>query len=210
MYNKDMFVLPECKKSYTAYEPYIDEKTMNVHHQGHHRGYVEKLNRALVEGGYNFDRIEDIFEHIEDFNSVIRNNAGGHYNHTLYWTLLNDAMTTPSMELMSLINKKYGMLDDFKAEFTKAALEFFGVGWVWLVIDDNNELKIITTKNHDVPLMSDIHEGYPLIVLDLWEHAYYLKHQNKKIDFIKDFWSVLDWDEVSRRLAERPEMNDLA
>jgi Fe-Mn family superoxide dismutase len=205
-----MFILPECKKPYTAYEPYIDEKTMNVHHLGHHMSYVEKLNRAIVEGGYNYDRIEDIFENIQDFNDAVRNNAGGHYNHTLYWTLLNDTMTTPSMELMNLINTKYGMVDDFKAEFTKAALEFFGAGWVWLVINENNELDIITTKNHDNPLMSDINKGYPLIVLDLWEHGYYLKHQNRKIDFIKDFWSVLDWDEVSMRLSQRPEMNNLA
>ena len=205
-----MFVLPDCKRSYSAYEPYIDEKTMRVHHQGHHRAYVEKLNKALVEGGYDFNRIEDIFENIEKFNNVIRNNGGGHYNHTLYWTLLSDSMTTPSEELMTLINKKYGMIEDFKAEFTKAALEFFGVGWVWLVINESNELDIITTKNHDNPLMSDIDKGYPLIVLDLWEHAHYLKHQNKRFDFVKDFWSVLDWEEVSRRLRERPEMNDLA
>ena len=172
-----MFVLPECKRSYTSYEPYIDAKTMQVHHTAHHKSYVEKLNRALVEGGHNYTRIEDIFENIQDFSVAVRNNGGGHYNHTLYWSILSDAMTTPSMELMNLISAKYGMIDDFKAEFTKAALEAFGSGWVWLVVDDNNEIDILVTKNHDNPLMSDVNKGYPLIVLDLWEHSYYLKHQ---------------------------------
>ncbi len=205
-----MFVLPECKRSYSSYEPYIDTKTMEIHHKKHHQGYVEKLNKALVDGDFDYSRIEDIFENITNFPLAVRNNGGGHYNHTLYWSLLNSIMTSPSTELMGLINSKYGMIDDFKAEFTKEALNFFGSGWVWLVINENKELDIITTKNHDNPLMSDIKNGYPLIVLDLWEHSYYLKHQNRRVDYVRDFWSVLDWDEVSRRLAERPEMNDLA
>ncbi len=203
-----MFILPEFNRSYSSYEPYIDAKTMEVHHTKHHQGYVEKLNKALVEGGFEYSRIEDIFESISNFSDAIRNNAGGHYNHTMYWSILNSMMTSPSSELMELINSKYGMVDDFKAEFTKAALTFFGSGWVWLVINEKNELDILTTRDHDNPLMSDIKKGYPLIVLDLWEHSYYLKHQNRRVDYVKDFWSVLDWDEVSRRLSERPEMND--
>ena len=209
-YNRYMFVLPECKRAYSSYEPYIDAKTMEIHHQNHHQGYVEKLNKALVEGNYDYNRIEDIFEDISSFSEVIRNNAGGHYNHTLYWSILNSTMTNPSVELMNLINSKFGMIDDFKAEFTKSALQLFGSGWTWLIVNKDGELEILNTKNHDNPLMSDINKGYPLFCLDIWEHSYYLKHQNRRLDYINDFWSVLDWDEVSMRLSSRPEMNDLA
>ncbi|MCD5390132.1 MAG: superoxide dismutase [Candidatus Pacebacteria bacterium] len=205
-----MFVLPNCRKSYSAYEPYIDEPTMKIHHLGHHKGYVEKLNRGLVDMEFSTERIEDIFEKISDFPTLVRNNAGGHYNHTVFWSTLNDSMSTPSTELMKLITAKYGIMEDFRAEFTKAALLLFGSGWVWLVVNSDGELDIVTTKNQDNPLMSDINSGYPLFGLDIWEHAYYMKHQNKRINYIKDFWSVLDWDTVSIRLSERPEMNDLA
>lgn len=209
-YNRFMFVLPKLKKTYSSYEPYVDEATMKFHHMGHHQGYVEKLNRGLVEMDYSTERIEDIFEKISDFPATVRNNAGGHYNHTVFWSTLNDTMSTPSMSLMKLINDKYGVMEDFRAEFTKAALSVFGSGWTWLVVNSSGELEITTTKNQDNPLMSDINSGYPLFGLDVWEHAYYLKHQNKRINYINDFWSILDWDEVSIRLAEKPEMNDLA
>ena len=205
-----MFVLPEIKNTYNLYEPYIDAKTMEVHHTKHHAGYIEKLNRALVDMNHDFERIEDLFENITDFSETVRNNAGGHYNHTLFWSLLTDTMTTPSMNLMNLISDKYGMLDDFKAEFTKSVLSVFGSGWAWLVITEAGELDIVTTKNQDNPLMSDIDGGYPLFGLDVWEHAYYLKHQNKRVEYVRNFWSVLDWGEASMRLSEKPEMNDLA
>lgn len=205
-----MFVLPEFKKPYSAFEPYIDAQTMEIHHQKHHGAYVTNLNQALVDGGYHIERIEDIFENITDMSSVIRNNAGGHYNHTIFWSLLHTNMATPSATLALLINQKYGLFDDFKAEFTKAALSVFGSGWVWLVIDNQDQLDIVTTSRQDNPLMSDINRGYPLLGLDVWEHAYYLKYQNRRIEYINAFWSVLDWDMVSERLATRPEMNDLA
>lgn len=204
-----MFILPELKRSYSSYEPYIDAKTMEIHHQKHHQGYVEKLNSALIECNNNCDRVEDLFENITDFSDAVRNNAGGHYNHALYWSTLNSIMTNPSVDLMQLISSRYGMMDDFKAEFTKSALGLFGSGWTWLVINKDGELNIINTKGHDNPLMSDINEGYPLFCLDIWEHSYYLKHQNRRLDYINDFWAVLDWDEVSMRLSQRPDMNDL-
>ncbi len=205
-----MFVLPELKKPYENYEPYIDEATMKFHHQAHHSGYIAKLNRALVEGDFEINRIEEIFEKITEMPALIRNNAGGHFNHTVFWSTLNDTMSTPSPELMKLITDKYGLIDDFKAEFTKTALSLFGSGWTWLVITDAGELDIINTKNQDNPLMSDVGGGYPLFGLDIWEHAYYLKYQNRRVEYINAFWSLLDWDEVSMRLSSRPEMNDLA
>lgn len=204
-----MFILPELKKPYSSYEPYIDEATMKLHHQNHHKTYVEKLNRALVEYNKEFNRIEDIFENISEMPELIRNNAGAHYNHTIFWSTINDTISTPSKELMELINNTYGLIDDFKAEFTKSALGLFGSGWTWLVITEEGKLEIINTKNQDNPLMTDIKGGYPLFGLDLWEHAYYLKYQNRRIEYINAFWSILDWDEVSMRFSQRSEMNDL-
>ncbi len=205
-----MFVLPELHKPYSAYKPYFDEKTMEFHHTGHHATYVKKLNQSLVEHNIDVERIEELFEQIESVPTIIRNNAGGHYNHTVFWTTLTNHMTSPSFELTQAINKHYGMIDDFKAEFAKSALELFGSGWTWLVVTPEGLLDIVNTQNQDNPLMSDINKGYPLFGLDLWEHAYYLKHQNDKLAYIQDFWALLDWDMVSRRFSERPEMNDLA
>lgn len=204
-----MYIVPELKKPYANYEPYIDEATMKFHHQAHHSGYVEKLNRALVENNFDINRIEEIFEKIADMPAIIRNNAGGHYNHTVFWSTLNDTMSVPSSELNELINKKYGLLDDFKAEFIKKALSLFGSGWTWLVITELGELDIINTKNQDNPLMADVSGGYPLLGIDIWEHAYYLKHQNRRVEYLNSIWSLIDWDEVSMRLSNRPEMNEL-
>ncbi len=204
-----MFILPELKKSYSSYEPYIDKETMETHHKKHHAGYVEKLNKELVEIEYESSRIEDIFENITEISVGIRNNAGGHYNHTVFWSVLTDTMTTPSEELMDLISAKFGLINDFKNEFTKEALSVFGSGWVWLVLNKSGELEITTTKNQDNPLMSDIDTGYPLFGLDVWEHAYYLKYKNERSEYINAFWSVLDWNEISSRLSKKPEMNSL-
>lgn len=204
-----MFVLPEIKNPYSSFDPYIDEQTMSIHHQKHHGGYVSKLNQALVDLEINTERVEDLFENIEKYPNIVRNNAGGHYNHTLFWSILTNKMSTPSVSLMDLINEKYGMMDDFKAEFTKAALGVFGSGWVWFVVDDDNKINIVTTLNQDNPLMSDLNYGYPLFGLDLWEHAYYLKYQNRRVEYINAFWSLLDWNLVSERFLNRPEMNDI-
>ncbi len=204
-----MFVLPNLKKPYNAFEPYIDEATMRVHHQGHHKKYVENLNRGLVESGIDTERIEELFEKASELTALVRNNAGGHYNHTIFWTLLNDTMSTPSPDLMEKIVSTFGSLDDFKAEFTKSALELFGSGWTWLIVDGEGNLVITNTPLQDNPLMNDVEKrGYPIIGLDLWEHAYYLKHQNHRVNYAHDFWAVLDWNEVSRRYRERPEMTD--
>ena len=204
-----MFVLPELKNPYIAYEPYIDAATMEIHHSLHHGGYVRKLNHALVEADINTERIEDLFLRISELPDAIRNNAGGHYNHSIFWSILDNSMTTPTTELQSAIEEGFGLLEDFKAEFTKAALSVFGSGWAWLVVNDDNKLEIVTTKNQDNPLMDDINAGYPLLGLDVWEHAYYLNYQNKRIKYINAFWSLVNWTEVSRRLAQKPEMNDL-
>ena len=205
-----MFVLPELKNPYSAYEPYIDAKTMEIHHNEHHGGYVKKLNQACVDANLNPERIEDLFETMSNLPDAVRNNAGGHYNHTVFWSLLGATMTTPSPELHKDIESTFGTLDDFKAEFTKAALGVFGSGWAWLVINPDNKLEIVTTSNQDNPLMDDIHAGYPIVGVDVWEHAYYLSYQNRRVEYIKAIWSLIDWGVVSERYAQRPEMNDLA
>ncbi len=205
-----MFVLPELKNPYTAYEPYIDATTMEIHHQKHHAGYVKKLNQTCVDNEIDCDRIEDLFEKISKLPNAIRNNAGGHYNHTIFWSILNDIMATPSPDLHNALNEKFGNLESFKSEFTKKALGVFGSGWCWLVVNNENQLEIVTTKNQDNPLMSDINAGYPILAIDVWEHAYYLKYQNKRVDYINNIWALIDWNVVSERYAHKPEMNDLA
>tara|TARA_B100001179_G_C18593492_1_gene405904 strand:+ start:1186 stop:1806 length:621 start_codon:yes stop_codon:yes gene_type:complete len=205
-----MFVLPELKNPYTAYEPYVDAQTMEIHHQKHHGGYVKKLNQACVDNNLDCERIEDLFERMSELPDEVRNNAGGHYNHTIFWSLLDDNMSAPDGDLLSQINEAFGNLENFKAEFTKAALEVFGSGWAWLVAHDDNTLEIVTTKNQDNPLMDDINKGYPILGVDVWEHAYYLKYQNKRVDYINAIWALVDWNVVSERYASRPEMNDLA
>lgn len=204
-----MFVLPELRNPHSSYEPYIDAETMRIHHEMHHDGYVKKLNQAMVDNNLTTERIEDLFENISEMPTAIRNNAGGHYNHTVFWSILDDTMATPSPELFALLNETFGSLDDFKSEFTKQALSVFGSGWCWLVLNDG-KLKITTTKNQDNPLMSDINSGYPLLGVDVWEHAYYLKYQNKRVEYINNIWALIDWDQVSYRFGQKPEMNDLA
>lgn len=204
-----MFVLPELRNPHSSYEPYIDAETMRIHHEMHHGGYVKKLNQAMVDNDLTTERIEDLFENISEMPTAIRNNAGGHYNHTVFWSLLDDTMATPSPDLFALLNETFGSLDDFKSEFTKQALSVFGSGWCWLVLNDG-KLEITTTKNQDNPLMSDINSGYPLLGVDVWEHAYYLKYQNKRVEYINNIWALIDWDQVSYRFGQKPEMNDLA
>lgn len=205
-----MFVLPELRNPYTAYEPYIDAKTMEVHHGQHHAGYIKKLNQACVEADINCECIEDIFAKISELPADIRNNAGGHYNHTLFWSLLDDSMSTPSPELQKALEETFGGLSDFKAEFTKAALGVFGSGWTWLVVNQEGKLEITTTENQDTPLMSDIYTGYPILAVDVWEHAYYLKYQNRRVEYLNAIWSLIDWNVVSERYTHKPKMNDIA
>lgn len=205
-----MFTLPELKNPYSAYGPYIDAQTMETHHSKHHAGYVKKLNQACIDNNIEPQRVEDLFNDITSLPSAIRNNAGGHYNHTLFWELLSPVMTTPSSELLAKINDDFGGLDAFKNMFNQAALGVFGSGWVWLVVDENNDLKITTTQNQDNPLMSDINTGYPLLGIDVWEHAYYLNYQNRRNEYLENIWALINWEVISGRYAHCLEMNDLA
>lgn len=197
------FELPELPYAYDALEPHIDKETMNIHHTKHHNTYVTKLNGALE--GHDDLASKSIEELISDLDSVpesirtaVRNNGGGHANHSLFWTLLSpNGGGEPTGELADKINAKFGSLDKFKEEFAAAGAGRFGSGWAWLVVN-NGELEVTSTPNQDSPVM----EGKtPILGLDVWEHAYYLKYQNKRPDYISAFWNVVNWEEVSKLYA---------
>ena len=202
------FTLPELGYEYDGLQPYIDAETMEIHHSKHHNAYVNNLNAAIKDTEFESMELEDIMKHISKASPAIRNNGGGHYDHSLFWKLLSPNGTHPSGEVLDGINKKWTSMDKFKEEFTKAATTRFGSGWAWLVVNKDGSLDINSTANQDNPLMGKEvsgADGYPILGLDVWEHAYYLKYQNKRPDYIAAFYNVIDWDEVNSRLVESNE-----
>lgn len=196
------FELPSLPYATDALEPYIDKETMEIHHGKHHAAYVNNLNGAIKDTPLEGKSLEEIMGSISSSSAAVRNNGGGHYNHSLFWTVLKKDGGSPSAELASAIDKAFGSFDSFKEEFAKAGATRFGSGWAWLIVDSSGELKVTSTPNQDNPVM-DIAEvkGTPILGLDVWEHAYYLKYQNKRPDYISAFWSVVNWEEVSKRYA---------
>ncbi|MBL4935381.1 superoxide dismutase [Clostridium sp. YIM B02515] len=196
------YELPKLNYNYNALEPYIDELTMTIHHTKHHAAYVNNLNAALEKYPELQDRnLEDLLVSLDslpvDIKAAVRNNGGGHYNHSIFWSVMvPDSTGKPSGELAEKINERFGNLEQFKELFGKAAISRFGSGWAWLVISKEGLLEIVSTANQDNP----ISEGHkPLLGLDVWEHAYYLKYQNKRPDYINEWWNVVNWEEVSNR-----------
>ncbi|WP_100010643.1 superoxide dismutase [Lentibacillus sediminis] len=194
------FELPELPYAYDALEPTIDKETMNIHHTKHHNTYVTKLNGALEGHADLQDKsVEELLGNLdavpEDARTAVRNNGGGHANHSLFWKVLSpNGGGEPTGEVADKINSKFGSFDKFQEEFAAAATGRFGSGWAWLVLN-NGELEITSTPNQDTPIM----EGKtPLLGLDVWEHAYYLKYQNKRPDYVSAFWNVVNWDEVEK------------
>ena len=195
------FELPKLPYDFNALEPHIDAKTMEIHHGKHHNGYVTNLNNAVAGTDLEGKSLEDLMK-VAGSNAAVRNNGGGHYNHSLFWTILSPkGGGNPSGDLASAINAKFGSLEAFKEEFGKAAATRFGSGWAWLSVA-NGELVVSSTPNQDNPLM-DVAEvkGTPILGLDVWEHAYYLNYQNRRPDYVSAFWNVVNWDEVSKRYA---------
>ena len=191
------FELPKLPYAYDALEPHIDKETMEIHHTKHHNTYVTKLNDAVKGTDLESKSIEDIIKNLnsvpDDIRTAVQNNGGGHYNHSLFWEMLTPNASEPSGEVVDAISSTFGSLDKFKEEFAAAAAGRFGSGWAWLVVD-NGELSIVSTPNQDNPLS----EGkIPVLGLDVWEHAYYLKYQNKRPDYISAFWHVVNWDKVN-------------
>lgn len=202
------FILPQLPYAYDALEPHIDRTTMEIHHSKHHQGYVNNLNKALNDLGKkdSHGSVEEICKNISGFNTAVRNNAGGHFNHSLFWTLMNpsnDGLSAPKGEFLNAINGTFTSVDNLKNIFSDKSKSVFGSGWAWLIVDANKKLVIGTTANQDNPLM-DISElkGTPVLALDVWEHAYYLKHQNKRADYIAAWWSVVNWKEAGRRYSD--------
>lgn len=195
------FTLPDLPYAPAALEPHIDARTMEIHHGKHHAAYVNNLNAALAGTAGEGKTLEELLENISAYSPAVRNNGGGHWNHSMFWEILAaDGGGEPDGDLASKINKNFGSFDEMKKQFAQAATTRFGSGWAWLCVDADDNLFISSTPNQDNPLM-DIAEkkGRPILGLDVWEHAYYLNYQNRRPDYIAVFWSVVNWSEVLRR-----------
>lgn len=192
--------LPALAYAFDALEPHIDAQTMQIHHDKHHQAYVDNLNKALAGSDGENKTLEELMANISAYPAAVRNNGGGHYNHTLFWTILGpNAGGQPSGELAGAINEAFGSFDALKEKMNTAGTTRFGSGWAWLIVKDG-KLEVTSTPNQDNPLM-DVAEvkGTPILGIDVWEHAYYLKYQNKRPDYLGAIWNVINWDEVTKR-----------
>ena len=198
------FELPDLGYAYDALEPHMDARTMEIHHSKHHAGYTNNLNNAIAGTDLEGQSIEDILTNLDMDNCAVRNNGGGYYNHSLFWTVMNpEDRGYLSGELKDAIEATYGSKDEFIAAFSKAAATRFGSGWAWLCVHKGGKIEICSTPNQDNPLMPGVScGGTPILGLDVWEHAYYLNYQNRRPDYISAFFNVINWNEVERRYAE--------
>lgn len=197
------FELPKLNYAYNALEPNIDARTMEIHYTKHHQAYVNNLNAAIAGTDAEKMSIEEICKNISKFPAAVRNNGGGHYNHSLFWEVMSpNAGGAPSGELANAINNAFGSFDEFKTKFAAAGGTRFGSGWAWLIKTEDGKVAVCSTPNQDNPLM-DIAEvkGLPLLGCDVWEHAYYLHYQNRRPDYITAWWNVVNWDMVAKRFA---------
>lgn len=201
-----MFELPKLPYSYDALEPYIDAQTVELHHDKHHATYTANFNNALKGTPLEGKTIEEIFLDIENYPAALRNNAGGYVNHNLYWKVMGPKGTAdkPTGLLAEAIDRAFGSLDAFKEKFAAAAMGQFGSGWAWLVADEKGELSIIATPNQDNPMMKlgGMQKGFPILLIDVWEHAYYLKYQNRRVEYVNNFFHVINWASVEALYAD--------
>jgi len=197
------FELPSLPYAHDALEPHIDTQTMQIHHGKHHAAYVTNLNAAIAGTDAEGKSLEELLASVSKYSPAVRNNGGGHYNHSLFWTVIGpNAGGEPTGELADAINAAFGSFAAFKEEFSKAGATRFGSGWAWLIVKSDGKLAVTSSPNQDNPLM-DVAEvkGTPILGLDVWEHAYYLHYQNRRPDYITAFWNVVNWAEVSKRFA---------
>ena len=200
--NKTMaqnYIFPELPYAYDALEPYIDAQTMEIHYTKHHRAYYDNFVKAAAEAKIDNLPLEDIFSRVSIYSSAIRNNGGGYYNHMLFWKVMGpNAGGQPEGELLKAIEETFGSFDKFKADFETAAKTQFGSGWAWLAVDAEGNLFVSQTPNQDNPLMDvAAKRGQPILGLDVWEHAYYLKYQNRRPEYVGNFWNVVNWNKVA-------------
>jgi Fe-Mn family superoxide dismutase len=198
------FELPPLPYDYDALEPYVDTQTMHLHHDKHHATYVTNLSAALQKHDFANLAVEEVVRRInelpESMRTPVRNNGGGHVNHTMFWEIMTPGGSkTPTGELASAINASFGSFDAFKVAFNDAGVKRFGSGWVWLVLNKGGDLSVISTANQDSPLMDGL---YPVLGNDVWEHAYYLKYQNRRPEYLSSWWNVVNWDVVARRYTQ--------
>ena len=196
------FTLPALPYAFDALEPHFDARTMEIHHGKHHNAYVTNLNNAIAGTDLEGKSLEELMK-VAGSNTAVRNNGGGHWNHSLFWQILSpNGGGAPTGELAAAIDAKFGSFDAFKETFNKAAATRFGSGWAWLCVDTKKELCVCSSPNQDNPLM-DVSEcpGTPILGLDVWEHAYYLNYQNRRPDYVSAFWNVINWEEVAKRYA---------
>jgi Fe-Mn family superoxide dismutase len=194
------FTLPALPYAHNALEPHIDTLTMQIHHGKHHQAYVDNLNKAIAGTENENKSIEDLIANAGKISPAVRNNGGGHWNHSFFWESLTPNGGTPSGKVSDAITAAFGTFDSFKEKFASAGMTRFGSGWAWL-IDNNGKLEVSSTPNQDNPLM-DVAEvkGKPILGVDVWEHAYYLKYQNRRADYLAAFWNVVNWDKVASRM----------
>ena len=194
------FQLPALPYALNALEPFIDARTMEIHHGKHHAAYINNLNTAIAGTDADNMSIEDLCKNISKYSTAIRNNGGGHFNHSLFWTLMiPGGMVTPAGDLAEAITSTFGSFDEFKSKFAAAGAARFGSGWAWLVVQDG-KLVIGSSPNQDNPLMDTSElKGNPILGLDVWEHAYYLNYQNRRPDYITAWWNLVNWNEVTKR-----------
>jgi Fe-Mn family superoxide dismutase len=197
------FELPQLPYAYDALEPYIDARTMEIHHTKHHNAYITNLNAAVAGTDMEGKTIENILINLDMKNAAVRNNGGGFFNHNLYWAVMSpDGGGLPSGDLLEAIEAAFGTFDEFKAKFSKAGLTQFGSGWAWLCVQKGGKLDVCGTPNQDNTLMPGVGcGGIPILGMDVWEHAYYLHYQNRRPDYIEAFFNLINWTEVSRRFA---------
>ena len=198
-----MFTLPKLPYAYNALEPVIDEATMQIHHSKHHQAYIDKLNAALAGTATESESLEKILTHVSELPMAVRNNAGGHFNHTFFWEQFAAAPQELDGALREKIVETWGSFESMKTEFETAGVGQFGSGWVWLILNNQGKLEITSTPNQDNPHMDVVEKkGTPLLGIDVWEHAYYLKYQNKRADYLAAVWSKVDWSVVAQRFSE--------
>lgn len=202
-----IFVLPDLPYAYNALEPFFDAQTMELHHSKHHATYTDRFNAAVKEAGLTGKTAFQILSEVSKYPASIRNNGGGYLNHKLFWKMLAPAKgQQPSPALMNALNSDFGSFDAFREKFTAAAKSVFGSGWAWLIVSEDGKLKVTTTANQDSPIMDTATDkGTPLLCIDVWEHAYYLKYQNRRPEFIEAFWNVVNWEFVSQRFERNSE-----
>ena len=198
------FELPQLPYAYDALEPHIDARTMEIHHSKHHNAYTTNLNTAIAGTDLEGKSIEDILTNLDLNNMAVRNNGGGFYNHNLFWNIMApNAGGLPTGELAIAIDNSFGSFDEFKAQFAKAGATRFGSGWAWLCVHKGGKVEVCSTSNQDNPLMPNTAcGGFPILGMDVWEHAYYLHYQNRRPDYIEAFFNVINWSEVSRLYAQ--------